>query len=91
MGVGVLQPWHVIVILVIVLVIFGPGKLPMLGKAVGDTVRDFKKAVNEDQAKSSAVAEPTPATRECPTCHRPVAATDKFCGGCGSRTEVAAA
>ena len=36
MGVGVLQPWHVIVILVIVLVIFGPGKLPMLGKAVGD-------------------------------------------------------
>ena len=48
MGVGVLQPWHVIVILVIVLVIFGPGKLPMLGKAIGDTVRDFKKAVSDE-------------------------------------------
>src|SRR5689334_2506854 len=53
MGVGVLQPWHVIVILVIVLVIFGPGKLPMLGKAVGDTVRDFKKAVGADEPARS--------------------------------------
>ena len=89
MGVGVLQPWHVIVILVIVLVIFGPGKLPMLGKAVGDTVRDFKKAVGDEPAKST-TAELAPGTRECPTCHKPVAVSDRFCGGCGARTEVAA-
>ena len=93
MGVGVLQPWHVIVILVIVLVIFGPGKLPMLGKAVGDTVRDFKKAVNTDEpAKPSTatVTELPPATRPCPTCQKPVGMEDRFCGACGARTEVAA-
>jgi sec-independent protein translocase protein TatA len=94
MGVGVLQPWHVIVILVIVLVIFGPGKLPMLGKAVGDTVRDFKKAVGDEStaAKPTMVSElpNTTPTRPCPTCDKPVAVGDRFCGACGARTEVAA-
>ncbi len=94
MGVGVLQPWHVIVILVIVLVIFGPGKLPMLGKAVGDTVRDFKKAVNDEPAaKPLDAGEPTvvPAMRECPTCHKSNAVNDRFCGGCGAQLQVPAA
>lgn len=92
MGVGVLQPWHVIVVLVIVLVIFGPGKLPMLGKAVGDTVRDFKKAVSDEhtpEAKST-ITELPPSTRPCPTCQKPVSMSDRFCGACGARTEVAA-
>ena len=91
MGVGVLQPWHVIVILVIVLVIFGPGKLPMLGKAVGDTVRDFKKAVGDehDPAKAT-ITELSPSTHPCPTCQKPVSASDRFCGACGARTEIAA-
>ena len=31
---GALQPWHLIIVLVIVLLLFGPGKLPQLGKAV---------------------------------------------------------
>ena len=92
MGVGVLQPWHVIVILVIVLVIFGPGKLPMLGKAVGDTVRDFKKAVGDEPAPpaKSSVTELPSATRPCPSCQKPVAVSDRFCGACGARIEVAA-
>jgi sec-independent protein translocase protein TatA len=96
MGVGVLQPWHVIVILVIVLVIFGPGKLPMLGKAVGDTVKDFKKAVSDEPKPEEAaaavpatVAAPaTPAMRECSTCHKPLPVADKFCGACGSQQQV---
>jgi sec-independent protein translocase protein TatA len=93
MGVGVLQPWHVIVILVIVLVVFGPGKLPMLGKAVGDTVRDFKKAVGADEPKADASV-PTPLApgmRECTTCHKPVPVDDRFCGACGSQQHASAA
>jgi sec-independent protein translocase protein TatA len=35
-----------IVILVIVLVIFGPGKLPMLGESLGKSLKSFKKAMN---------------------------------------------
>ena len=90
MGVGVLQPWHVIVVLVIVLVIFGPGKLPMLGKAVGDTVRDFKKAVT-DEPKPTAAPEMGPGMRACTTCHKPVPVDDRFCGACGSQQQVPAA
>lgn len=39
-------------ILVVVILIFGAGKLPQLGRAVGDTIREFKKSiksVNEDE------------------------------------------
>jgi sec-independent protein translocase protein TatA len=90
MGVGVLQPWHLIIIVVIVLVIFGPGKLPMLGKAVGDSVRDFKKAVTDDSSKTT-VAELQPGMRACPNCHKPLPIADRFCGACGARSEPTAA
>lgn len=94
MGVGVLQPWHVIVILVIVLVIFGPGKLPMLGRAVGDTVRDFKKAVSDEPKPGAGdtVSSAAPvAMRECPTCRKQLLMSDRFCGSCGTHLEVPAA
>jgi sec-independent protein translocase protein TatA len=90
MGVGVLQPWHLIVVVVIVLVIFGPGKLPMLGKAVGDSVRDFKKAVNNDDSGRSTEAQPLAASQVCPNCHKVMPGADRFCGNCGARTDVAA-
>ncbi|MDQ2787912.1 MAG: twin-arginine translocase TatA/TatE family subunit [Chloroflexota bacterium] len=45
---GVLQPWHLIVILVIVLIVFGAGKLGGLGGAVGKSVRDFKETIKDD-------------------------------------------
>ncbi len=91
MGMGVLQPWHLIIIVVIVLVIFGPGKLPMLGKAVGDSVRDFKKAVGGDEsAKSTTTEALVPGMQACPNCRKPVAVADRFCGACGARTDVAA-
>ena len=91
MGVGVLQPWHLIVVVVIVLVIFGPGKLPMLGKAVGDSVRDFKKAINtNDEPAPTADRHLAPGTTTCPNCHKALPVADRFCGNCGARTDVAA-
>jgi sec-independent protein translocase protein TatA len=39
------------VILVIVLVIFGPGKLPEMGGAIGKAIRGFKNAMNEPEKK----------------------------------------
>jgi sec-independent protein translocase protein TatA len=44
---------ELIVILVIALVIFGPGKLPEIGAALGKGIRDFKKAFEgaEDEVK----------------------------------------
>jgi len=40
---------HLILILLIVLVIFGPGKLPELGAGLGKSIREFKKAMKEGQ------------------------------------------
>ena len=46
---------HLIIILVIVLIIFGPGKLPQLGESLGKSIRGFKKAMSEkDEDKSEA-------------------------------------
>jgi sec-independent protein translocase protein TatA len=40
-------PWELILLLVIVLIIFGPGKLPDIGNAIGKGIREFRKASNE--------------------------------------------
>ena len=53
-----------VILLVIVLIIFGPGKLPQIGSAVGSALREFRKATNElkdEVARSSAAPVATPA------------------------------
>jgi TatA/E family protein of Tat protein translocase len=45
---GLHQPWHLIIILVIVLIVFGAGKLGNIGGAVGKSVKDFKESVKDD-------------------------------------------
>jgi len=44
---GLFQPMHLIIILVIALIIFGPSRLPQLGEGLGKSIREFKKALNE--------------------------------------------
>ncbi len=46
---GLFQPMHLILILLIVLIIFGPGRLPELGAGLGKSIREFKKAMKEGQ------------------------------------------
>ena len=104
MGLGALQPGHLIVILVIVLLIFGPGKLADLGKAAGEGLRELKKATGGDERPAEPVASatvtpisaaptpisaaPTASMRVCGACHGSVPAGDKFCGHCGASVEV---
>jgi sec-independent protein translocase protein TatA len=38
---------ELIVILVVALVVFGPSKLPDLGRSLGEAIRGFKKAIND--------------------------------------------
>ena len=51
---GWLSPTHLIFILVIVLIIFGPGKLPDLGRGLGKGIREFKGALKGGMEDKSA-------------------------------------
>lgn len=58
MGLGAIGIPSMILILVVALVIFGPSKLPEIGKAAGETLREFKKSTsgllsddNKDEVK----------------------------------------
>ena len=87
---GALQPWHLIVILVIVLMVFGPGKLPDLGRSLGEGMRELKKATAEEPPTAlAASSSPAPATAGlCPSCSSTLSAGVRFCGACG--TEIGA-
>lgn len=50
---GLFQPMHLVLILVIVLIIFGPGKLPELGEGLGKSIKAFKKAIKDEQGPST--------------------------------------
>jgi sec-independent protein translocase protein TatA len=55
---GIFQPMHLLVILGVALLMFGPKKLPELGKGIGEGIRGFKSAIN-GQAESSSENHPT--------------------------------
>ena len=61
----ILQPTHLLLILVVALVVLGPKRLPEVGRAVGRSIHDFKGAINgehhdepEPQIISTEAAEP---------------------------------
>src|SRR5712691_999289 len=95
-----LGPWELIVILVIVVVIFGAGRLSEVGGAVGKSIREFRKATTDEQhAKETAAvaAPPAPAAplapappsvvveNKCPSCATVNPTGQVFCGQCGTR------
>lgn len=44
---GLFQPLHLMLVLGVVLLVFGPGRLPELGESLGKSIRDFKKALDD--------------------------------------------
>ena len=53
MGIGMSE---LIVILVIIMIIFGAGKLPDIGSAFGKSIRNFKQSMKESEAESAGTA-----------------------------------
>lgn len=83
-----LQPTHVIIILVVALLIFGPSKLPEIGKAMGKTIREFQSGIKEasqgftDEVRTDAPKTEPSAT--CKSCGKPIQVGVKFCPECGA-------
>ncbi|HTR27057.1 MAG TPA: twin-arginine translocase TatA/TatE family subunit [Terriglobales bacterium] len=51
MGEGLFQPLHILLIVGIALLLFGPSKFADLGKGLGEGIRNFKAAVKEEPKK----------------------------------------
>jgi sec-independent protein translocase protein TatA len=84
--IGVFQPWHLIVVLVIVVMVFGPGKLPELGRVVGDGLRELKRASGDGAATPPAARAPVSVLPSiaCSACNAAVPSGAQFCGNCGT-------
>jgi sec-independent protein translocase protein TatA len=97
MGVGIFEPWHLVLVLVIILMLFGPGKLPSVGRGIGDAFRELKKATSDeppletaDTTKTATTAQATTAAptastvTTCKSCGATVGPQQKFCASCGA-------
>jgi sec-independent protein translocase protein TatA len=98
MGAGLFQPGNLLLVLVIALIIFGPGKLPELGSALGQGIREFKRSVDHpvhDPAPSptgeslppgplTTMSDSGPtAALHCPACQATMPTSARFCTRCG--------
>ncbi|HAC47459.1 MAG TPA: twin-arginine translocase TatA/TatE family subunit [Chloroflexi bacterium] len=55
-----IHPIWIIAILVVVLIIFGPGRLPELGAGIGKAMREFRKATSELTSEVTTATQPAP-------------------------------
>ena len=51
-----LAPTHLLLLLFVILIVFGPSRLGDVGGALGKGIRDFKRAINEPETISTATA-----------------------------------
>jgi sec-independent protein translocase protein TatA len=79
----------IIIILVIVLLLFGPRRLPELGDSIGKAIRSFKKAHDDpenlpkEEAKAAPTATAAAQAKTCPKCSKEIASDIAFCPHCG--------
>jgi sec-independent protein translocase protein TatA len=88
----------ILIILLIVLILFGPRRLPELGDSIGKAIRSFKKAHDEPQQENVPPKEVTggtgaagaaPQAATCPQCHKDLTGDFAFCPHCGSKVKAA--
>lgn len=91
-----LQPLHLIIILVVALLIFGPKRLPEIGRYIGKTLTEFRAGTQElSESFREEVSKPIPphatssqtssadAGNFCPNCGVPNTPEARFCASCG--------
>ncbi len=52
---GLFQPMHLLLILIIVLVVFGPGKLPQIGSGLGKSIYEFEKSLADGKEEPTEI------------------------------------
>lgn len=81
----------ILIILLIVLILFGPRRLPELGESIGRAIKSFKKA-HEDADQITKTEEGAPGAQAqaptCPGCQKPVGGDFAFCPHCGHKLKA---
>ncbi|TDF95850.1 twin-arginine translocase TatA/TatE family subunit [Paenibacillus piri] len=76
---GALSPWHIILIALVALLLFGPNKLPELGRGFGKMFREFKDATSGNGSSSDDSAQPAKkelqSAQETPSVEQPANAS----------------
>lgn len=67
-------PGELIIVLIIALIVVGPGKLPDVGSALGKSIREFRKAASDVKESTSLEAKAAPAAEAAPAAAAPAAA-----------------
>ena len=94
-----IQPIHLVIVVVVALIIFGPQRLPEIGRGLGKSINEFRKGAKEmtegfrdevitpDAAPTPAVpAAPAPvAMIACPSCNAANPSGAAFCNKCGTK------
>jgi sec-independent protein translocase protein TatA len=72
---GSLSFVHWLIVIIVVFVLFGSGRLPGMVKGLGDGIREFKKGISDDPNGNKPVAKPgeTPSVDEHPSDRKPQA------------------
>ena len=70
---GAVEPIHILIVLIVVLLLFGAKRLPELGKSLGSGIREFKKSTQElhgpveEEPRAAAMSDASPAQLESGT------------------------
>lgn len=50
---GAVGPWQIAIVVLVILIIFGAGRLGKIGKGLGEGIRDFKRGIMNDDVKAA--------------------------------------
>ena len=88
-GLGPLGVPELLIIAFIIVLIFGVGRLPEVGGAVGKGIKEFRKAATDESSsttdQSAATAAAPAAESSAPAQGEAIATETRFCGECGAR------
>jgi sec-independent protein translocase protein TatA len=91
-----IQPIHLVIVVVVALIIFGPQRLPEIGRGLGKSINEFRKGakemtegfrdevISENAAATSAPPAAVP-TVNCPSCNAANPSGAAFCSKCGTK------
>ncbi len=67
---GWISPWELAILLLVVLLVFGPKRLPEMGRSLGKSMREFKDSISGKDEQPAAQLPPPPAETTAPASTR---------------------